>query len=81
MGSCRAQDIGDHKLPTNTRQGYLQLYKHQYRMAPGALLGVGLFRKDPKRFRAWMILGGLVQSGRPGSSGHGQLRGPPTTAS
>lgn len=20
MGSCRAQDIGDHKLPTNTRR-------------------------------------------------------------
>lgn len=43
--SCRAQDIGDHKLPANTSQGDLQLYKHQVQDGHGALPGGGLFRR------------------------------------
>lgn len=55
--SCRAQDTGHHKLPTNIRQGYLQLYRHQstgWLLEPSWEFGCS---EDSKRFRAWMILG------------------------
>lgn len=85
--SCRAQDTSAHELLNSTRQGHLQLCKHECRRVHYASHGVGsgdgLFKKDTRRNGVLMTLS--IQRWDEGwagqGTGQGQLRGPPTTAS